>query len=98
MAEDLKELYDELGAPSAQKLLQAAKRRGIDATAQQAKELSKGDATRQVFGKPFKQRGHIPSTSEHDSHQADLIDQKSLDSAQNDNKSVILAVTNVVLA
>ena len=96
MAETLKELHEELGAPSAQKLLAAAKRRGIKATAPEAREIAKGDATRQAFGgKPFKKQGHITSMSELDVMQADLIDFKQFDSSQNNNKKYILVVTSV---
>ena len=88
MAETLKELFEELGGPSAQKLLQAAKRRGIDATLEKAKALAKTDATRQAFaGKPFKQQGSIPSNSPTDRYQADLVDMKQFDSNQNNNKT-----------
>ena len=53
MADSLQKLYEELGNPSQAKLLQAAKKRGIKATAAQVKEIAGKDPTRQVFAKPL---------------------------------------------
>ena len=53
--EDLRALNKELGQPGVQKLLKAARRRGIDATTAQAKKVQ--SSTKQLFAPPPKQEG-----------------------------------------
>ena len=95
MADSLQKLHEELGFPSQAKLLQAAKKRGIKATAAQAKEIAGKDPTRQVFAKPFKQQGAQAATSQRDRMQADLIDFKQFSAADNNDSKYALVVTDV---
>ena len=49
MSEQLQKIYEELGRPSAQKLLFAARRKGIQLTEVEAKNFIAGQSTSQIF-------------------------------------------------
>ena len=55
--EALRELNEELGNPSATKLYQAALKKKLKVTRQQAETVAKEDSTREVFAQPQAQRG-----------------------------------------
>ena len=94
--EALRELFEELNQPSAQKLLAAAKKRKLNVTAQQAKEVAGAEPTRQVFtAKGFTNKGSIPSSGQRDRWQADLLDFKEYDAEQNKGSKYALIVTRV---
>jgi len=91
----LKELYDELVAPSRTKLQQVAKRRKLEYTKEQLDKLYKDNTTGQLFGKAPTQKGAIATAGEHDKWQADLIDYKQFSKKANDGHQHALSVTNV---
>ena len=95
--EALRELFEELNQPSAAKLLAAARKRKIlNVTAQQAKEVAQTDSTRQVFtAKAFPQKGSIPATNPRDRWQADLLSFQQYDAAQNKGSKYALIVVQV---
>ena len=89
----LKELYEELNYPSKTKLLQVAKRRGINTEG--VDNVIKEKPVQQLFGKAPAQKGHIATTGEHDKWQADLIDFKQYSKKNNEGHNHALVVTNV---
>ena len=93
--DELRDLNEQLGFPSAAKLLAAAKRKGIDVKAADVKKLAKNDPARQVFGKPFAQKGHQVASAQNDRWQADLIDLKQYSAKNNEGKKAALLVTDV---
>ena len=56
--EELRELFFELGQPGAEKLYTVARKRMMNVTKEQAKEVSR-EGVRPVFDKPFPQQGKI---------------------------------------
>ena len=89
----LKELYEELNYPSKTKLLQVAKRRGINTAG--VDDVITEKPVQQLFGKAPAQKGHIATTGEHDKWQADLIDFKQYSKKNNEGHNHALVVTNV---
>ena len=90
--ESLRKLNDELGNPSQQKLLRAAKKRKLNVTAAQVKEVVKEDSTREIFGKPQAAKGHHITDGENSIWQGDIIDLKD---QGNEEFKYALSVTNV---
>ena len=72
--EQLRELSNELGHPSATKLWQEAQKRDLDVTRKQVLELTRSQPARQVLGKRPKYEGKIVAVEINDRWAADLID------------------------
>ena len=72
---DLQTLYDTLTAPSAGKLYQIQKRRGLNYTNEQVTRFVKSQGLQQRFApKPAPDAGHIASLSPNDLWQVDVVD------------------------
>jgi transposase InsO family protein len=71
---DLRELYEELGYPSAQKLFVAARRQGLDVTKAQAEAVTKSSGVAQINAPGPKFQGKIAAGAPQARWQADLID------------------------
>ena len=72
--EQLRELSNELGQPSATKLWQEAQKRDLDVTRKQVLEFTQSQPARQVLGKRPKYEGKIVAVEINDRWAADLID------------------------
>ena len=79
--EQLRELSNELGYPSADKLWQEAQRRNLKVTRKQVFQLVQGSAARQVLKKRPKYQGKIAAVEINDRWAADLIDYNARPSA-----------------
>ena len=90
--EALRELNEELGNPSAAKLYQAALKRKIKISKQQAETVAKEDSVREVFAKPAPQRGAHATNEDGAIVQIDLIDLKE----QGEKFKFALVVTEVL--
>ena len=88
----LRELNEQLGNPSQAKLLAAAKKRKLNVTAAQVKEVVKEDSVRELFGKPQAAKGHHATEGENAQWQGDIIDLKD---QGNEEFKFALSVTNV---
>ena len=91
--EQLRALNDELGSPGVAKLLTAAKKRGIPATKEQAREVQ-GDV-KQLFAKVPDQKGAIATNDDGDVWQADLADLSQYSKKNNKDHSYFLLVVDV---
>ena len=87
----LRALNEELGNPSATKLLQAAKKQKLKVTKAQVAEVVKEDSTREVFAQPQPQKGAHATNDEGAIWQADLVDLKE----QGEKYKYALSVTDV---
>lgn len=72
--EQLRELSNELGHPSADKLWQEARRRNLDVTRKQVFQLVQGHAVRQVLRKRPEYQGKVVAVEINDRWAADIID------------------------
>ena len=70
--EALKKLNEDLGAPSAAKLLAAARKKGLQITKADVNEVK--DSVRQLFAKPLPQKGAIATNEDSGVWQADLAE------------------------
>ena len=91
--EALRSLNEELGNPGVAKLLTAAKKRGIQATKTDAKEVQSD--VKQLFAKPLPQRGAIATNEDSGVWQCDLADLTQYSAKNNKDHSYFLLVVNV---
>jgi hypothetical protein len=91
----LTQLNQELSFPSAAKLFIAARKRGLDVSKEEAKEVaSKG--VREAFRAAPKQEGKIAARDNNSKVQADLIDFKQLSSKDNNGYKYVLIAIEVL--
>ena len=70
----VRDLYDELGMPGAQKLFLEVRKRGIQVSRSQVNEFVKGRAERQVFEQPLpRAEGKTASEDVHSRFQIDVV-------------------------
>ena len=93
-SEELRRLNDDLGQPSATKLLAAARKKGLQVTKAQISELQES-GVRQIFAKPAAQKGAIATNDENGVFQADLADLTQCTSKNNKDHSYFLLVVDV---
>ena len=79
--EQLRELSNELGHPSADKLWQEAQRRNLDVTRKQVFQLVQGSSARQVLKKRPDYQGKVVAVEINDRWAADIIDYNAHPSA-----------------
>ena len=72
--ERIREIFEELNFPGAERLKKALKNRGIPFTKEQVNELTKGESVRQVQQAALPLTGKVASHYENYEWQADLID------------------------
>ena len=97
MSEELRKLNDDLGQPSATKLLVAARKKGLQVTKVQILELQES-GVRAIFAKPVAQKGAIATNDENGVFQADLADLTQYSSKNNKDHSYFLLVVDVFRA
>ena len=91
--EQLRALNEELGQPGVAKLLTAAKKRGIKASREEAREVQ-GDV-KQLFAKAPDQKGAIATNDNGSVWQADLADLTQYSKKNNKDHSYFLLVVDV---
>ena len=96
MSGQLQKIYDDLGRPSAQKLLFAARRKGIQINELEAKEFISRQSTGQVFQGRIQSDGKIPGGGREDMRwQMDLIDfSKRIKKINSGHRYVLVAIDN----
>lgn len=91
--DELRALNEELGSPGVAKLLAAAKKKGIRATKEEAREVQ-GDV-KQLFAKAPDQKGAIATNDNGDVWQADLADLTQYSAKNNKDHSYFLLCVDV---
>ena len=86
-------MNEELGSPGVAKLLAVAKKRGIKASREEAREVQ-GDV-KQLFAKAPDQKGAIATNDNGDVWQADLADVTQYSKKNNKDHSYFLLVVDV---
>ena len=92
--EELQQLRDELGNPSAAKLFAAARKKGLQVTKSDVSEIL-DRSTRELFAAPQKARGAHATIQDSGSWQADLAVLTQYSAENNKDYSYFLQVTNV---
>ena len=91
--EALRKLNVELAEPSSQQLYTAARKRGLDVTREQVKEVS--SSTREIFRQPAPSSGKIAARGPRTKLQIDVIDYKAESTKENRGFKYVLIASEV---
>ena len=88
--ERIREIFEELNFPGAERLKKALKNRGIPFTKEQVNELTKGESVRQVQQAALPLTGKVASHYENYEWQADLIDWTTASSSTKGERFILV--------
>jgi len=92
----LRELYTELGAPAPLALFIAARKRGLNVTREEARQLTLKEGARQLFTARQPSLGKVVSEDLNTRYQADLMDFKNTEVTEGEEESKnVLVLVNV---